>query len=118
MSGAGSSPSKLEALCSTTPPRDLAIDALQKAAAMLRAWAAEPRELPDTFDWPPGNDDDLVRVDCPAFAGYHQADGTQWPLCRANDRHPELFRHGGLFNQHGKTTCGRCPWHLRYGVQA
>jgi len=28
-------------------------------------------------------------------------------------RHPELFRYGGLFNQHGKTTCGHCPWHLR-----
>ena len=96
---------------------DLAIDALQKAAAMLRAWAAGPRKLPDTIDWPAGKADDLVRVDCPAFAGYHQAGGRRWSLCRANDRHPELFRHGGLFNQHGKTTCGRCPWHLRYPVQ-
>ena len=96
---------------------DLAIDAFQKAAAMLRAWAAAPRELLDSIDWPPGKDDDLVRVDCPAFAGYHQADGAQWPLCRANDRHPELFRHGGIFNRHGKTTCGRCPWHLRYPAQ-
>jgi len=93
---------------------DLAVDAMQKGAAMLRAWAAGPRELPETIDWPAGQDDDLVREDCPAFAGYHAADGTQWPLCRANDRHPDLFRHGGIFNESGKTTCGRCPWHLRF----
>ncbi len=91
---------------------DLTIDALQKAAAMLRAWAAGPKDLPDKIDWPGGNDDDLVREDCPAFIGYHEAGGKQWPMCRANGRHPELFRYGGLFNEHGKTTCGRCPWHL------
>ena len=117
---------------------DLAIDALQKAAAMLRAWAeCSPhtpcadsdgtrsvpttltadgtRSVPATLStivWPPGNDDDLVREDCPAFAGYHEAAGKRWPLCRANGRHPELFRYGGVFNEHGKTTCGRCPWHL------
>lgn len=118
---------------------NLAIDALQKAAAMLRAWDKSgghtpctdrngARPVPDTLAadgtwgvpaslasivWPAGSDDDLVREDCPAFAGYHEAAGKQWPLCRANGRHPELFRYGGLFNQHGKTTCGRCPWHLK-----
>jgi aminoglycoside N3'-acetyltransferase len=115
---------------------DLAIDALQKAQAMLRAWnqcsphtpcadLADARRVPtataptaglaeslSSTVWPPGNDDDPVREDCPAFAGYHEAAGRQWPLCRANGRHPELFRHGGVFNQHGKTTCGRCSWHL------
>jgi hypothetical protein len=91
---------------------DLAVDALHKAAAMLRAWAAGPRELPDTITWPDGRDDDVVREDCPAFVGYRRADATQWPLCRANGRHPDLFRYGGVFNAHGKTTCGRCPWHL------
>ena len=97
---------------------ELAVDAFAKASGMLRAWAGGPRELPDTIDWPPGRDDDLVREDCPAFAGYYQADGTEWSLCRANDRHPELFRYGGPFDQHGKTTCGRCPWHLDFPIQA
>lgn len=92
--------------------RDLAIDALQKAAAMLRAWAAGPRDLPQKIDWPKDDDNEIVREDCPAFLGYYEAGGRQWPLCRANGRHPELFSYGGVFNEHGKTTCGRCPWHL------
>ncbi|MEA1950019.1 MAG: AAC(3) family N-acetyltransferase [Planctomycetota bacterium] len=90
---------------------DLALDALAKAAAMLRAWAVGPNELPERLDLPDGNDNDLVREDCPAFAGYHEAGGRQWPLCRANARHPDLFRYGGIFDENGKTTCGRCPWH-------
>jgi len=89
---------------------DLAVDAMQKGAAMLRAWAAGPRELPEKIDWPAGNDDDVVREDCPAFAGYHEAGGTRWALCKANGRHPDLFRNSGVFNEFGKTTCGRCPW--------
>ena len=97
---------------------DLAVDALQKGAAMLRAWRDQPCDLPPTVDWPAGNDDDLVREDCPAFTGYHEADGSRQPLCRANDRHPELFHHGGVFNKLGKTTCGRCPWHLRFPVES
>ncbi|MBN2295340.1 MAG: hypothetical protein JXM70_23115, partial [Pirellulales bacterium] len=64
------------------------------------------------------NDDDLVREDCPAFAGYHAAGDTRWPLCRDNARHPGLFRHGGIFNENGKTTCGRCPWHFRFPAEA
>jgi len=92
----------------------LAVDALEKGAAMLRAWAKGPRELPEKMDWPPGNDDDLVREDCPAFAGRHEAGGMSWPLCQANDRHPDLFRYGGVFNRFGKTTCGRCPWHFKF----
>jgi len=96
---------------------DLTVDALQKAAAMLRAWARGPVELPAKIDWPQGQDDDVVREDCPAFGGYHQAGGSRWPLCRANGRHPDLFRHGGVFNQYGKTTCGRCRWHLRFGSE-
>ena len=93
---------------------DLTVDALQKGAAMLRAWSAGPTELPDRIDWPDGEDDNVVREDCPAFAGYHEARGKQRPLCRANDRHPELFRLGGVFNRNGTTTWGRCPWHLRF----
>jgi len=97
---------------------NLATDALQKGAAMLRAWDAGPRDTPGKIDWPAGHDDDLVRDDCPAFAGYHEAGGRRWPLCRANDRHPDLFRHGGAFNTYGKTTCGRCPWRLGFPPQA
>ena len=89
-------------------------DALAKAAAMLRAWREGPQELSPNPQWPQGNDDDLVREDCPAFAGYHAAEGRQWALCRANDRHPELYQHGGIFNRHGKTTCGRCSWHHQF----
>jgi len=96
----------------------LAVDALHKAAAMLAAWARGPRELPQRIAWPQGNDDDVVRDDCPSFAGYHEAGGRSWPLCAANDRHPDLFRFGGPFNRHGKTTCGRCPWHLRFPIDA
>jgi len=93
---------------------DLAIDALQKAAAMLRAWSGEHRDTPGEIRWPGATDDSVVREDCPAFAGYHEAAGERWALCRANDRHPDLFRHGGLFNRLGKTTCGRCAWHWDY----
>jgi aminoglycoside 3-N-acetyltransferase len=107
---------------------DLVLDALQKGAAMLRAWrknsghlscavAADARTIPATLasiSWPPGNDDDVVREDCPAFVGFHDAGGKRWPLCRANGRHPELFRHGGIFNEHGKATCGRCSWHHKF----
>ena len=95
-----------------------AIDALQKGAAMIRAWEAGPRDTPEKIDWLAGRDDDLVREDCPAFAGYHEADSRRWALCRANDRHPELFRYGGSFDTCGKTTCGRCPWHLRFPPEA
>jgi len=93
---------------------DMALDALQKAAAMLRAWARGPRDLPETLRWPGGHDKAVVREDCPAFAGYHQAGTQQIPLCKANDRHPELFSNGGLFNEHGRTSCGGCPWNLRF----
>jgi aminoglycoside N3'-acetyltransferase len=106
---------------------DLAVDALQKAAAMLCAWressrhspsavAVDPQSLPAELGstWPPGSDDDIVREDCPAFAGFHDAGGKRWPLCRANGRHPDLFHYDGIFNEHGKTTCGRCPWHHKF----
>ncbi len=94
---------------------NLALDALQKGAAMLRAWAIDRRELPQPIEWPQGRDDDVVREDCPAFAGCHEScDGKRRPLCKANSRHPELFRLGGVFNEYGKTTCGRCPWQLRF----
>ena len=87
------------------------LDALRKAAGMLHAWKTTPMKEPGEIEWFPGKDNDVVREDCPAFAGHHAADGTTHGLCRANDRHPDLFRHGGVFNKHGKTTCGRCPWH-------
>ena len=90
------------------------VDALGKAAGMLRAWRGGPRETTGHILWYPGEDNDVVREDCPAFAGYHDAAGERYALCRANDRHPDLFRHGELFGRHGKTTCGHCPWHYRY----
>lgn len=93
---------------------DLAVDALHKAAAMLQAWASAQLEEPGEIEWFGGNDDDVIREDCPAFAGYHEAGGKNIAMCRANDRHPQLFQHGGIFNQHGRTTCGRCPWHHTY----
>ncbi|MBV7331781.1 AAC(3) family N-acetyltransferase [Chloroflexi bacterium TSY] len=93
---------------------DFAVDALGKAAGMLRAWRSSPRKNPDPIEWYPGEDNAVVREDCPAFAGYHDAAGQRHALCRANDRHLDLFRHGELFGRHGKTTCGRCPWHHQY----
>jgi hypothetical protein len=56
----------------------------------------------------------VVREDCPAFAGYHDADGRSVPLCKANGRHPGFFRIGGAFDDYGLTTCGQCSWHRRF----
>ena len=98
---------------------DLAVDALQKAARMLKAWQQGPQSPTTTFDAPwqqhePAGLDDVVRTDCPAFAGYHDADGKQIPLCRANGRHPDLFYHGGVFEKYGITTCDHCWWHQTF----
>ena len=97
---------------------DLALDALQKAAAMLRAWSGPRCDRPAKIDWPEAESNDVVREDCRAFAGYHEAEGRRWPLCRANGRHPDLFHLGGVFNRYGQTTCGCCPWHLRFPAGA
>ncbi len=98
---------------------DLAIDALQKATRMLEAWSRGPRQPDHALDTPlrriePPTDNDVVREDCPAFAGYHDADGAQLPVCRANDRHPDYFRQGGVFNQCGLATCPDCSWHRSF----
>lgn len=98
---------------------DLALDALQKSAAMLRAWARGPRRPDRGFDLPPHpvgppGPDGPVREDCPAFGGVHDARGVGVPLCRANGRHPDYFRLGGVFNQCGLATCAACSWHRRY----
>jgi len=98
---------------------DLAIDALQKAAAMLRAWRQGPKRPQRSFDSPvepivAAGPDDVVRRDCPAFAGDHDAGGRSVTMCRANGRHPDYFRFGGVFNEIGITTCGRCPWHQKF----
>jgi hypothetical protein len=98
---------------------DLAIDALRKAERMLRAWAAGAKRPEKTFDCPPApinvpGPGALVREDCPAFAGYHDADGRTVPLCHANCRHPELFRRGGVYDDCGVTTCERCSWNERF----
>jgi hypothetical protein len=98
---------------------DLAIDALQKAACMLAVWRQGSRRPDQTFDTPlqrvqPPAAGDVVREDCPAFAGYHSADEQPVPLCRANDRHPDFFRLGGVFNQCGLTTCTDCSWHRSF----
>jgi len=100
---------------------DLAVDALQKAAAMLRAWKRGSGR-PRSFNLPPqplqaAAQDDIVRQDCPAFAGIHEANGKLIPLCRANGRHPDYFQLGGIFNECGITTCERCSWHGNYPEQ-
>jgi hypothetical protein len=99
---------------------DLALDALQKAAAMLRAWADGPKEPPKSFNHPPApieapEPGDTIRQDCPAFAGFHKALSKSIPLCRANGRHPKYFQLGGIFNQYGPTTCTHCSWNLKFG---
>ncbi len=108
---------------------DLAVDALHKAAGMLRAWRRTDHEaplarpaigehplapvpIPDAVA--AGAGDLTVREDCPAFAGYHAAGDARVPLCRANGRHPDLFRRGGAFDRHGVTTCETCSWHARF----
>ena len=108
---------------------DLAVDALRKAAGMLRAWRRAapdappvrpaigehplgPVAVPDAAAEGAGHV--TVREDCPAFAGYHAAGGMRVPLCRANGRHPDLFRRGGAFDRHGVTTCETCSWHARF----
>lgn len=98
---------------------DLAIDALRKAEGMLRAWATGPTRPAKAFDCPPApipatGPWRVVREDCPAFAGWHPAPGGRTPLCRANGRHPDLFRLGGVFNACGVTTCDRCGWAERF----
>ena len=100
---------------------DLALDALTKAAAMLRAWANGPRRPERGFGIPPAPIEaaapgDLVRRDCPAYAGDHPASGRLIPLCRANGVHPDYFRLGGPFGVHGVTTCGRCSWNEQFPV--
>ena len=98
---------------------DLFIDALQKARRMLDAWRSGPRRpqhykgQPPAPITPPGKGA-LVREDCPAFAGYHDADGQPVPTCRANGMHPDLHQLGGVFEEYGVTTCDRCAWHEQF----
>lgn len=98
---------------------DLALDALIKAQAMLQTWRRGVRRPEKALGWVPEpirlpGPNDLVRQDCPAFAGFHDAQEMSVPTCRANGRHPDLFRLGGDFSKHGPTTCKRCSWHLKY----
>lgn len=98
---------------------DFAVDALRKAEEMLKAWRGSKVDVTHTFlEFPeqvePPEQDDVVRKDCPAFAGYHQWDNNQLPLCKANGKHPDFFRIGGIFNQYGITTCGQCDWHNKF----
>jgi aminoglycoside N3'-acetyltransferase len=98
---------------------DLALDALAKGAAMLRAWAHGPRRPQHVFGIAPRSIDaagpgDPVRRDCPAYAGEHPADGRPIPLCRANGIHPKYFRQGGPFGVYGMTTCGLCSWNEKF----
>jgi aminoglycoside 3-N-acetyltransferase len=102
---------------------DLAIDALRKAAGMLEAWRRGPRRPSFEFGCPPRSipvpgPQALVREDCPAFAGRHETPQGSVPLCRANDRHPDLFRLGNDFNTFGIATCESCLWHRRFPPQA
>ena len=98
---------------------DLAVDAFRKAERMLKAWQRGPVEPTEIFSkFPkrvePARTGDVVREDCPAFAGYHQDEGLQLPLCKANGKHPEFFRKGGILNNYGLTTCGECAWHRKF----
>jgi aminoglycoside 3-N-acetyltransferase len=98
---------------------DLAVDALHKAARMLEAWRRGPPPPPRPFPLPPrpvpvSSPGAPVRADCPAFAGRHDAGGISVALCQANDRHPELFRRGGIFNSCGVATCAECSWAQKY----
>lgn len=108
---------------------DLSIDALHKAAAMLQAWSRTSTDIiptrPEIDEYPlapvpiPTASQSesfcaTIREDCPAFGGYHMANGIRVPLCRANGRHPELFRYGRAFNDFGVTTCDTCSWHKRF----
>jgi len=92
---------------------DLAVDALRKAERMLAAWRRGPAPLPGQINWPE-DDPNLVREDCAAFAGWHSGGSKVYPLCKANGRHPDLFRLGGVFNDYGLTSCARCSWNLRF----
>lgn len=93
---------------------DLARDASRKAERMVQAWS-ERRVDSSTASAPKvfaHAEVDVVREDCPAFAGRHpDGRGNDIPLCAANDRHPDLFKLGGVFNQHGRSCCGNCSWH-------
>ncbi|MEO7297976.1 MAG: AAC(3) family N-acetyltransferase [Verrucomicrobiota bacterium] len=98
---------------------ELAIDALQKTAAMLKAWKKGPqRPVKKKFNPPrpisAPAPDDVIRQDCPAFSGFHLAFGTRVPLCKANGRHPDYFRLGGIFDEYGLTTCEHCSWHEKF----
>ena len=98
---------------------DLTLDALEKAAAMLRAWKRGPCQARRVEAMPPQpitppKTDDIVREDCPAFAGFHPAFGMAVPLCRANSRHPDYFRLGGVFQEYGLTTCQCCSWSKKF----
>ncbi|MAG35908.1 MAG: hypothetical protein CL878_06660 [Dehalococcoidia bacterium] len=102
---------------------DFAVDTLRKAEGMLKAWRRGPVEPTETFYKSPQHVDpagpaDVVREDCPAFAGYHQAEDSQIPLCKANGRHPDFFRMGGVFDDYGLTTCGDCVWHESFPVDS
>ena len=101
---------------------DLAVDALHKAARMLDAWQGGPARPMQGFACQPSpiplpGLGSVVREDCPSFGGSHDADGEAVPLCRANARHPDLFRLGGIFNECGVTTCQHCSWHEQYPPQ-
>lgn len=98
---------------------DLAIDALQKSAAMLRAWKLGPQR-PERNHMTPLQPvtapaaGEVVRQDCPAYAGFHRAFEATVPLCRANGPHPDYFRLGAVFSQYGLATCQACSWHKNF----
>ena len=98
---------------------NLAIDALQKAKAMLKAWHEGPVSCqkkmgfyPRAVD--PFNSSSLVRSDCPAFAGEYEIDCKKVSMCHANGRHPDLFQYGGIFNLAGPVSCDRCIWNIKF----
>ena len=98
---------------------DLAVDALRKAEGMLKAWRKGFVGQVAPFDRPfervdPQQNGKVVRTDCPAFAGFHEGGGQVVSLCSANGKHPDFFRLGGVFNDHGLTTCDDCWWHQRF----
>lgn len=101
---------------------DLTVDALRKAERMLKAWRRGPVEPTKIFyNMPqrvePAGPGDVVREDCPAFAGYHQGEDRLVSLCKANGRHPDFFHMGGLFDSYGLTACNECEWHRKFRLK-
>jgi len=101
---------------------NLGLDALQKGKSMIQAWSRGVQRPAHGFGYAPKPiglpaPDDVVRSDCPAFAGFHAMNGQPVATCSANGIHPDYFRSGGAFSKYGITTCTNCSWNLKFPLQ-